>query len=141
MRDFYWCLREGCGSGQIHRPPRSRLCPDTLFVCHACNGKQCTQHAVKWHDGLSCKEYEKSNPRKLRQDKASKRAVEKESIYCPGCNSPVSKISGCSHMECKFRSCPVLRLSAPADPRAEFSPKSYGLARTSQYGLLMLTKT
>lgn len=113
--NFYWCLEKGCGSGQIHEPARSdRACPDTLFVCHACKGRQCTRHAVRWHEGRTCQEYDRGSSPRLRQEKASELAIRGVSKRCPGCNRSVSKYVGCNHITCKFRMNPVPPFQPPA---------------------------
>lgn len=101
--DFHWCLKKDCGSGQIHDLDEgTRSCPDTLFVCHRCRGRQCTRHAVKWHEGLTCEEYEEGNSLKLWQERASKAMIDEISKPCPSCHRNISKYVGCNHITCKL---------------------------------------
>lgn len=101
--NFYWCLENGCGSGQIHEPCKGNpACPDTLLVCHACNGRQCTRHTVKWHEGMTCEEYERRGSPKLKQERASKLVIDEISKPCPRCHRSISKYVGCNHITCKL---------------------------------------
>jgi hypothetical protein len=93
-----WCLEPKCGSGQFHNAPRNCF----EFSCHKCKGKHCTRHRVKWHEGMTCHEYDKQNKAKVKQDKASEATVKEISKQCPECNRPVHKFTGCNHITCEF---------------------------------------
>lgn len=103
VQNFYWCLAKGCDSGQVHLPsgrPDNSSCPPTLLKCHACGGRQCTSHGVKWHEGRTCREYEAMNPSKSKQDKASQATIKEISKECPRCKRNIIKSVGCNHMTC-----------------------------------------
>lgn len=42
--------------------------------------------------------------RKIKEEKASLKVVEKTTKRCPGCQWPIEKNEGCAHMTCKFLS-------------------------------------
>ncbi|KAL4786297.1 hypothetical protein BJX76DRAFT_321493 [Aspergillus varians] len=51
-KNFIWCLE--CDFGQLHEPgaEQPRVC------CLNCNAESCFKHAIKWHDGFTCEEYD-----------------------------------------------------------------------------------
>ncbi|PKS06772.1 hypothetical protein jhhlp_006846 [Lomentospora prolificans] len=103
VQNFYWCLSKGCNSGQVHLPSGrsdNSSCPKNLFQCHACGGRQCTLHGVKWHEGRTCREYDAMNPSKSKQDKASEATIKEISKECPKCKRNIIKSVGCNHMTC-----------------------------------------
>ena len=108
VQNFYWCLAKSCNSGQVHLPSGrsdSSSCPKTLFQCHACGGRQCTLHGVKWHEGRTCREHDATNPSKSKQDKASEATIKEISKECPKCKRNIIKSVGCNHMTCKLLHC------------------------------------
>ncbi|KAJ8133446.1 hypothetical protein O1611_g179 [Lasiodiplodia mahajangana] len=54
--NFCWCTA-GCGSGQLHLEGRE----NPLMICTNCGGKTCFTHQSPWHDGLTCREFDKSD--------------------------------------------------------------------------------
>lgn len=52
--EFRWCLRSGCGYGQIH----DRGDEEPIVICKACSTKTCYRHSVLWHKGMTCWEYD-----------------------------------------------------------------------------------
>ncbi|KAI0102112.1 hypothetical protein GGR51DRAFT_550601 [Nemania sp. FL0031] len=54
--NFCWCTA-GCGSGQLHLEGRE----NPLMICTNCGGKTCFVHQSPWHDGLTCREFDKSD--------------------------------------------------------------------------------
>jgi hypothetical protein len=51
--NFMWCLQ--CPSGQIHVSGDAQ----PIMQCQACNSRACFTHKVPWHNGYTCKEYDK----------------------------------------------------------------------------------
>ncbi|KAL4745677.1 hypothetical protein BDW72DRAFT_186260 [Aspergillus terricola var. indicus] len=51
-QNFIWCLE--CDFGQLHEPGAEQ----PLVVCFNCSAESCFKHAIKWHDGFSCEEYD-----------------------------------------------------------------------------------
>lgn len=52
--EFRWCLRSGCGYGQIH----DRGDEEPIVICKACSTKTCYRHSVLWHNDMTCWEYD-----------------------------------------------------------------------------------
>jgi hypothetical protein len=51
--NFLWCIH-GCGDGQIHEKG-----PDQPIVtCRSCDQRACFHHKVKWHEDMTCDEYD-----------------------------------------------------------------------------------
>lgn len=99
MPDYVWCLRPGCGAGQIHSTPGV-----PIFKCGACGFLQCVKHEVPWHDGQSCRAYDRKGPRfKIITEKASSAQVRSTSKTCPGinCGAKIFRSGGCDHMTCE----------------------------------------
>ncbi|KAK8192645.1 hypothetical protein M8818_007817 [Zalaria obscura] len=71
LEGFDYCLRAGCGSGQISETG------DKLMVCGECGYKQCLQCKVAWHEKESCEQYvHRSSEAKSRdEEKASERYI------------------------------------------------------------------
>lgn len=100
LEGFDYCLRAGCGSGQISETG------DKLMVCGECGYKQCLQCKVAWHEKESCEQYvHRSSEAKSRdEEKASERYISRFAKRCPnvGCGYPIEKNGGCDHMTCKW---------------------------------------
>ncbi|RYO80623.1 hypothetical protein DL766_009110 [Monosporascus sp. MC13-8B] len=61
--DFVWCPN-GCGSGQIHESGNEQ----PIVTCGKCSFKFCFRHQVRWHEQLTCAEYDSlvSDPENFR---------------------------------------------------------------------------
>jgi len=55
---FVWCQNPGCFSGQIH-PEQSE---QPKVVCVQCGHATCFNHSVPWHEGKTCKQYDRTLP-------------------------------------------------------------------------------
>ncbi|KAL4813415.1 hypothetical protein BDW67DRAFT_187674 [Aspergillus spinulosporus] len=51
-KSFIWCLE--CDFGQLHEPGAEQ----PLVTCFNCSAESCFKHAIKWHSGFSCDEYD-----------------------------------------------------------------------------------
>ncbi|KAL4777135.1 hypothetical protein BDW60DRAFT_55720 [Aspergillus nidulans var. acristatus] len=51
-KNFVWCLE--CDFGQLHR----RGTEQPLVICFNCSAQSCFKHAIRWHDGFGCDEYD-----------------------------------------------------------------------------------
>ncbi|KAJ9151297.1 RBR-type E3 ubiquitin transferase [Pleurostoma richardsiae] len=130
LPNFRWCLREGCGSGQIYdgvpsaapqpqpQPPPFGLLAAQLagasgsagrVACDACGFEMCFAHQTPWHAGLSCAAYDRQlrggrGPAEEQREEAATRAwIAAHTKACPGpgCGVPVEKKGGCFHMTCR----------------------------------------
>lgn len=103
--NFVRCLRAGCGSMQFHDPKKN----DPRMICESCDYAICTNHQLPWHDGQTCREFDrvKAKARK-KEEEASERALTRLSKKCPQCGIHIQKDGGCNHMTCKLPSnhCP-----------------------------------
>lgn len=52
--NFIWCTA-GCGSGQIHDSDARH----PIVTCLHCGQRSCFKHNVPWHEGLTCKEFDR----------------------------------------------------------------------------------
>ncbi|RYP52059.1 hypothetical protein DL768_002742 [Monosporascus sp. mg162] len=61
--DFVWCPN-GCESGQIHEDGNEK----PIVTCVKCSFKFCFRHQVRWHEQLTCAEYDSfvSDPENFR---------------------------------------------------------------------------
>ncbi|KAL4907137.1 hypothetical protein BDW74DRAFT_148637 [Aspergillus multicolor] len=50
--NFIWCLE--CDFGQLHEPGADQ----PAVQCYNCAAESCFKHAIKWHDGFTCDEYD-----------------------------------------------------------------------------------
>ena len=55
---FVWCQNPTCFSGQIH-PEQSE---QPKVVCVQCGHATCFNHSVPWHEGKTCKQYDRTLP-------------------------------------------------------------------------------
>ncbi|KAI9867063.1 MAG: hypothetical protein M1813_000461 [Trichoglossum hirsutum] len=97
--DFRWCLRSGCGSGQIHLAGEE----GPIFSCISCKFKACITHEREWHEGETCEQYDDRirGQEARRDEEATARTIERTTKKCPQCQSSIEKNSGCDHMTCK----------------------------------------
>ncbi|KAL2270176.1 hypothetical protein VTJ83DRAFT_2360 [Remersonia thermophila] len=95
LEDFHYCLGPGCRSGQVQD---GAACP--RFVCVACRHRHCIRHGVPWHEGETCEEYDERNRERQRAEELSEEVAHVGTMPCPGCNRPVAKDEGCSHIRC-----------------------------------------
>jgi hypothetical protein len=96
--NFRSCLRPNCPSSQIHEGGDA----EPLMVCAACGYKMCYPHALPWHEGQTCTQYDVMR-RHRTEDDASLALIASLSKRCPGesCGVPIQKNLGCDHMTCK----------------------------------------
>ena len=105
LPNFRWCLREGCGSGQIYDiPPHGDSDRDLAnrVACPECHFSMCFEHQVPWHETHTCGQYDAiAHP----TDSETQEWIQQNTRACPGpaCGVPVEKNHGCFHMTC--RSC------------------------------------
>lgn len=104
--DFRWCLREGCGNGQIHQildqlgdGPLDRR--RNHIQCDKCRFDMCFKHQIPWHRGLSCAEYDrmKAGMAGNNNDEATQEWLLANTKMCR-CGAYVEKQGGCFHMTC-----------------------------------------
>jgi IBR domain, a half RING-finger domain len=84
---FVWCQSPYCYSGQLH--PQGDAQP--MVTCIRCSEKTCFTHSTMWHEGQTCKQYDRSRPVKdIINRGVSRAAIWWRSRSCPGCFQPVS---------------------------------------------------
>ena len=90
---FRWCMRPGCGSGQIHIDGDD--CP--IMKCHVCGFKTCFTHRCEWHSEQTCTQYTAK-----RSEEAAEALMRKTGKFkpCPKCKVIIEKDGGCDHMTC-----------------------------------------
>lgn len=84
---FVWCASPACYSGQLH--PNGDAQP--MVTCIRCGERTCFTHSTMWHEGQSCKQYDRSRPLKDMVNRGvSRAAIWWGTRKCPGCFQPVS---------------------------------------------------
>ncbi|KAH7207828.1 uncharacterized protein BKA55DRAFT_530069, partial [Fusarium redolens] len=96
MPSFMWCLSEKCSSGQIHD-----LLLNSHVVCADCEFEMCFTHQVKWHEGLSCEQYDSLKETGDPEFQQTQGWITNNTKPCPECNIKVQKGNGCFHMTCE----------------------------------------
>ncbi|EHA50348.1 IBR domain-containing protein [Pyricularia oryzae 70-15] len=51
---FRWCAA-GCGAGQEHSGGPNQ----PMMICQQCNAKSCFNHESRWHEGFTCRQWDK----------------------------------------------------------------------------------
>ncbi|QRV87121.1 RING finger protein [Ceratobasidium sp. AG-Ba] len=101
-RNMSWCRAPRCSSGQIHIGGVG--C--SMVVCHACSARSCFMHDTVWHEGMTCKQFDKElkkkHPNRTKEIKANSTWLNKHTQPCPGegCGRWIQKDDGCDHMTC-----------------------------------------
>ncbi|UJR34448.1 hypothetical protein I4U23_021855 [Adineta vaga] len=93
MNDFIWCSNPACGMGQLNDGGEG----NNIVTCFYCHQKTCFIHKVKWHNGLTCPEYDMITNA---NDEASRLWIIQNSKKCPNCPFQIEKNDGCDHMIC-----------------------------------------
>ncbi|CAF1037849.1 unnamed protein product [Rotaria sp. Silwood1] len=91
IQEFVWCAHNGCGSGQLHY---TDIYSNSIVTCIKCKKQTCAYHRMKWHNGMTCQEYD------LSTDDNTRLWLRKNTKKCPLCHSFIEKIFGCDHMTC-----------------------------------------
>ncbi|KAH5324355.1 hypothetical protein HBI12_092230 [Parastagonospora nodorum] len=126
---FRYCLSPSCNSGQVHNSGAEGY----IFCCVACGFRACTIHDAAFHEGETCGQFDERIKREEERQAEEDRQAEKERVarelrkqqeaqseeevkrcamVCPGCQTPIQKISGCDHMtcrKCRFEFCYICR--------------------------------
>jgi hypothetical protein len=92
MSEFIWCAH-GCGSGQL----ADHGVENNIINCAKCHKKTCFTHRTKWHEGLTCMNYDEQNDAGRR---ATEQWLAQKTKNCPNCQSSIEKTAGCDHMTC-----------------------------------------
>ncbi|CAF1142190.1 unnamed protein product [Adineta ricciae] len=90
--EFIWCTH-GCGSGQLAENGDQ----NNIITCIKCGKKSCFIHRVKWHEGVTCADYDRQIDGNRQ---ATHRWLSLNTKQCPSCQSAIEKRSGCDHMTC-----------------------------------------
>jgi len=93
MNEFVWCSNSLCNVGQLNEGNGF----NNIVTCFNCHQKTCFMHRVKWHEGLTCEQYDMG----IDQDyESSRRWIVENSKKCPNCPYQIEKNDGCDHMKC-----------------------------------------
>lgn len=108
LDNFFWCINQGCGSGQLHEGNEEGHNPE--MTCGSCGFHQCVRHEIAWHAGESCAQYEYRTSGRQQQDHDSEQTIGRTTQRCPNerCGVRVEKKMGCDHMTCEFCSSSVV---------------------------------
>ena len=93
MEEFIWCSNPQCNGGQLNEGGAF----NNIVTCYSCRQKTCFTHKVRWHEGLTCKEYSRSIDK---DNETSQRWILTNSKKCPKCPFRIEKNGGCDHMTC-----------------------------------------
>jgi hypothetical protein len=93
MDEFIWCSNLSCNVGQLNVDGEL----NNIVTCFNCHQKTCFTHKVKWHEGITCEEYDMN----IDPDyESSRRWIVENSKKCPNCPYQIEKNDGCDHMKC-----------------------------------------
>jgi hypothetical protein len=93
MDEFIWCSNPSCNVGQLNVDGEL----NNIVTCFNCHQKTCFTHKVKWHEGITCEEYDMN----IDPDyESSRRWIVENSKKCPNCPYQIEKNDGCDHMKC-----------------------------------------
>jgi ribosomal protein L37AE/L43A len=95
MPNFFYCLNPSCDSGHIH----DEATDTPIFRCEKCGFKSCVVHNRGWHEGVTCREYDRQSLTAL-NERASIAEVNRIAKKCPNCRRLIQKRGGCDHMTC-----------------------------------------
>jgi E3 ubiquitin-protein ligase RNF14 len=93
LDEFIWCSNPKCQMGQLNDGGQL----NNIVTCIYCHKKTCFMHKTKWHEGLTCQEYDSITNRDL---KANLRWLNQNTKTCPNCPYQIEKNNGCDHMTC-----------------------------------------
>lgn len=74
--NFIWCSNPRCGAGQVHATGAEA----PIVICQSCGTKTCFRHQQRWHEGLTCDEFDDPDAveERQRRDQAEMEAIERE---------------------------------------------------------------
>ncbi|KAF4946955.1 hypothetical protein FGADI_10771 [Fusarium gaditjirri] len=85
------------------------LCPSqkcqrvlTHVACAECEFEMCFNHQMKWHDNLTCEQYDSLRETGDPDYQETQEWVATNTKQCPGCGINIQKDKGCLHMTCKI---------------------------------------
>ncbi|KAL1960561.1 hypothetical protein VTO42DRAFT_7140 [Malbranchea cinnamomea] len=52
--NFIWCSNPNCEAGQVHESGSDA----PIVICQSCGTKTCFNHQKRWHEGLTCAEFD-----------------------------------------------------------------------------------
>lgn len=101
--EFHNCLAPGCESGQIHFGNGGGF--SNLMTCNACGALTCVYHAIRWHNGMTCEQYDEHirlDGQRKEENAASAALILATAKICPNpeCHIPIEKTIGCDHFTC-----------------------------------------
>lgn len=95
--EFRWCLGEECSSGQIYNQADGGC-----ISCEHCGLEMCFEHQVKWHNGLTCEQFDSLKENGDPEFEETQDWISKNTKACPECGVSVQKGEGCFHMTCEY---------------------------------------
>lgn len=93
-QNWIWCPGPNCGQGQLHQPKNN-----VKVSCKSCGLKICYNHQTKFHNGLTCVEYDMRGNKNL-DEVNSLKEIQRTTKPCPYCKTRIKKEGGCNHMTC-----------------------------------------
>jgi ribosomal protein S27AE len=90
--NWRWC--PGCNSGALYTSEFD------MITCGKCDVKACFKHRMRWHEGLTCYQYDKSTMGRMA--KANEDLIKMTTKACPFCGFYAEKGSGCNDVLCKY---------------------------------------
>ena len=101
LPEFRFCAHD-CGSGQLVEGGEEAA---SFMTCAHCAGRTCMRHErTRWHDGVTCDEYDQALARAVASgDDGAEAALAEAAVQvkaCPGCGTRISKADGCDVMRC-----------------------------------------
>lgn len=92
-QNWIWCPGPGCGRGQLLANKKPKV------VCKHCGFELCSKHQIKWHQGMTCREFDEAGDHDTDIAK-SVQEIQRTTKPCPHCKRRIKKEGGCNHMNC-----------------------------------------
>jgi IBR (half RING finger) domain-containing protein len=77
--NFFYCAHLGCNSGQIHEEANR----NPKMVCLTCGEETCVRHGCTWHEGETCRKYDKRREEQDKELRNDEEFVSRLSKQCP----------------------------------------------------------
>lgn len=106
LPNFRWCLGPNCTNGQLYDDDDGPLEPH--YSCDECGFGMCFTHAMPWHQGLTCDQYDSQRTHGDPDFQQTQDWIRDNTKPCPGCGQNIQKGEYCFHMtctNCRFEFC------------------------------------
>jgi hypothetical protein len=99
--DAMGCPNDQCGNVIVLSGARDSR--TQRVMCESCNVSFCVSCRVKWHEALTCRQFQKLPLEQRYPDDAEFMKLSKRCRWqrCPSCHAMIDRVDGCNHMTCR----------------------------------------